>query len=113
MNSKILVLTLAVLVTGCASTGVIKMGENYYMLGKKDGAPGLGISLSNKAAVYSEANEFCARQSLEVQVIREVVLPARPAQLGSTEIQFKCVPRGAERAPLKKEADKVIEIRGL
>lgn len=113
MNSKILVLTLAVLVTGCASTGVIKMGENYYMLGKKDGAPGLGISLSNKAAVYSEANEFCVRQSLEVQVIREVVLPARPAQLGSTEIQFKCVPRGAESAPLKKEADKVIEIRGL
>jgi hypothetical protein len=113
MKSKLSAITLAISVVGCASTGVIKMGENYYMLGKKDGAPGLGISLSNKAAVYSEANEFCARQSLELQVIREVVLPARPAQLGSTEIQFKCVPRGADSAPLKKEADKVIEIRGL
>jgi len=83
------------LLTGCASTGVIPMDQDSYMIGKKDGSPGLGVSLSNKAAVYAEANTFCRSKGLEVQTLNVVTTAAAVAQLGSTELHFKCVPPGA------------------
>jgi hypothetical protein len=80
------------LVAGCQSTGVIPAGQDSYMIGKKDGSPGLGVSLSNKAAVYSEASAFCREKGLEVETLDVTVTPAMPARLGSTELHFKCVP---------------------
>jgi len=79
------------LLSGCASTGVIRMDQDSYMIGKKDGSPGIGVSLSNKAAVYREANAFCREKGLEVKTLSETVTPAMPARLGSTELHFKCV----------------------
>ena len=96
---------------GCQSTGVIPMGQDSYYIGKKDGSPGLGVSLSNKAEVYKEAHAFCAEKGLEVKVLRETVTPSAPARLGSTELHFKCVPPGGTAQPLVKDADTVIEVR--
>ena len=81
------------------------------MIGKKDGAPGLGVSLTNKAEVYKEANEFCLSKGLDVEVLNVTTTPARLAQLGSTELRFKCLARGATARPLVREADQIIEIR--
>jgi hypothetical protein len=67
------------------------MDGDSYMIGKKDGAPGLGISLSNKAAVYREANDFCRGKGLEVQTLNITVRSAVPAKLGYTELQFRCI----------------------
>ena len=58
------VLVCAVLIGGCASTGVIPMSQDSYYIGKKDGSPGLGVSLSNKAQVYKEAYAFCSEKGL-------------------------------------------------
>ena len=85
--------------------------QDSYMIGKKDGAPGLGVSLSNKAAVYSEANTFCNAKGLKVMTLHVTTTPARPGQLGSTELQFKCVPPGSTAQPLVSDPDKIIEIR--
>jgi hypothetical protein len=101
----------AVTIAGCASTGVIPVDQDSYMIGKKDGSPGLGVSLSNKADVYREANDFCKAKGLEVKTLQVITTPSRPAQLGSTELQFKCVPPGGSAEPLVREPDKVIEIR--
>jgi hypothetical protein len=79
------------LLAGCKSTGVVSLGQDAYFIGKKDGSPGIGVSLSNKAAVYKEANEFCSSKGLELLVINEKVTPAVPARLGSTELNFRCV----------------------
>jgi hypothetical protein len=98
-------------IAGCASTGVIPMDQDSYMIGKKDGSPGLGVSLSNKAEVYREANEFCREKSLEVMTMEVITTPARLAQLGSTELRFKCVTPGGTSQPFKKTPDTVIEIR--
>lgn len=97
--------------TGCASTGVVNMDQDSYYIGKKDGSPGLGVSLSNKAEVYQEANAFCRKSGLEVKVLKEVVTAAAPARLGSTELYFKCVPIGGTAEPLQKEPDTIIEVR--
>lgn len=74
----------------CKSTGVIPMDGDSYFIGKKDGAPGLGVSLSNKADVYREANDFCREKGLEVQTLNVTVKPAYPGMLGSTELHFRC-----------------------
>lgn len=100
-----------IMLMGCQSTGVIPMDQDSYYIGKKDGSPGLGVSLSNKADVYKEANDFCHEKGLEVKVLREIVTPSAPARLGSTELYFKCVPPGGSAQPLPKEADTVLEIR--
>lgn len=84
-------IVLSFVLIGCQSTGVIPMSQNSYFIGKKDGSPGIGISLTNKAEVYQEANEFCNKKGLEVKTLRETVIPAAPARLGSTELHFKCV----------------------
>ena len=92
---KILILT-SLLISGCQSTGVIPIDHDSYMIGKKDGTPGLGVSLSNKAEVYKEARAFCNAKGLEVMQLNETTLPAMPGRLGSTELQFKCVPSVSE-----------------
>ena len=99
------------LLAGCSSTGIIPMDRDSYMIGKKDGMPGLGISLSNKAEVYKEANEFCVNKGLEVQTLRVTTTSAQPGVLGYTELQFKCVPRGSTAQPLIPDPNTVIEIR--
>lgn len=101
----------AVMFAGCQSTGVIPMDQDSYMIGKKDGSPGIGVSLSNKAEVYREANAFCQAKGLEVMTLHVTTTPSMPAQLGSTELQFKCVTPGGTARPLIKESDKIIEIR--
>ena len=98
-------------IVGCASTGVIPMDQDSYMIGKKDGTPGLGVSLSNKAEVYREANEFCRAKGREVMTLEVTTTPARLAQLGSAELRFKCVAPGGTALPLQKSPDAVIEIR--
>lgn len=111
MNRILISMGTSLLIFGCASTGVIPMSQDSYYIGKKDGAPGLGVSFSNKAEVYKEANEFCIKRNLEVMTLTEKVTPARPGQLGSTELVFKCVIKGSSAQPLKREPDTIIEIR--
>jgi len=109
---KLLISSIAALaLVGCASTGVIPMDQDSYMIGKKDGSPGIGVSLSNKAEVYGEANTFCRAKGLEVKTLHITTTPAMPGRLGSTELQFRCVSPGGAAQPLVRDSDKIIEIR--
>ncbi|MFZ6749012.1 hypothetical protein [Undibacterium sp. Ren11W] len=95
LSAAIIILILA----GCQSTGVIPMGQDSYMIGKKDGSPGVGVSFSNKAEVYQEANAFCRGKKLEVKTVEVTTTPAGLGRLGSTELQFKCVPPSGMTQP--------------
>jgi hypothetical protein len=105
------IVSIATFLAGCQSTGVIPMSQDSYYIGKKDGTPGLGVSLSNKAAVYNEAYSFCSNKGLEVFTLRETVTPAAPGRLGSTELHFKCITPGGTAQPLTKDPDTVIQIK--
>jgi hypothetical protein len=111
MKTRALITLSGAILCGCASTGVIPMDRDSYMIGKKDGSPGLGVSLSNKAEVYREANDYCRTKGREVHTLNVSVIAAAPGRLGSTELHFKCVSPGETAQPLIKEADRVIEIR--
>lgn len=77
-------------ITGCASTGVIPIGADSYFIGKKDGTPGIGVSLENKASVYKEANDFCKKNNQTMIILDEKTIASIPARLGSTELKFRC-----------------------
>ena len=89
---KINALLFILLLSSCASTGVVPLSQDSFMIGKKDGTPGLGVSLSNQADVYREANAFCSSKGMQVETLNLIVTPAAPARLGSTELHFKCTP---------------------
>ena len=110
---KVIIIISALFLVACQSTGIIPMSQDSYYVGKKDGSPGLGVSLSNKSAVYKEASEFCSSKELELFVLKETVTPAAPARLGSTELHFKCVAPGGTAQPLEKEPDTVIKIKNV
>jgi hypothetical protein len=107
---KLFIVSIAALVlAGCASTGVIPMDQDTYMIGKKDGYPGVGVSLSNKAEVYAEANTFCRAKGLEVKTIQVTTKPAYPGLLGSIELHFRCVSPSAAAQPLVTEPDSAVQ----
>jgi hypothetical protein len=89
-------LVAALLLAGCASTGVIPTGQNTYTISKKDGSPGVGVSLGDKVTVYKEAGAFCKSKGLEVKTITFDQTPTYPFHLGVTELEFSCVPPLAE-----------------
>lgn len=91
MNRILFLILTSLVLSACQSTGVIPMDHGTYMIGKKDGSPGLGVSLSNKAAVYKEANTFCNSKGLALETINLTVIPAQVGKLGSTELLFKCL----------------------
>lgn len=84
-------LVAALLLAGCASTGVIPTGQNTYTISKKDGSPGVGVSLGDKVTVYKEAGSFCKSKGLEVKTITFDQTPTYPFHLGVTELEFSCV----------------------
>lgn len=89
--SKITVAALALALLGCQSTGVVPIGQGSYLIAKKDGTPGLGVSFATKAAVYQEANDFCKAKGQTVKTDRIETTPAQVGRLGGTELQFSCV----------------------
>lgn len=88
---NIIPLAVVMLVSACSSTGVVPLGQDTYFIGKKDGSTGLGVSYKVKAEVYKEANDFCGQKGLDVKTIEVITIPAKLAQLGSTELKFICV----------------------
>ena len=112
MKRKYYTILVTVLITvvfnSCASTGVIPMDQDSYFIGKKDGMPGLGISYGIKVEVYQEALAFCNAKGKDVKTLETKSIPARPAQLGSTELRFKCVDKGGKS---KAFANDIKEIR--
>ena len=106
-------ISMIVILAGCQSTGVIPMSQDSYFIGKKDGSPGLGVSLSNKLAVYEEASAYCSTKGLELFVLRENVTPSAPFQLGSTELHFKCARPGGTTRPLVKDPDTAKQISDI
>lgn len=87
------------------------MDGDSYMIAKKDGTPGLGVSYSNKAKVYQEAGEFCKARGMIVKTLEVNTTAARPGQLGGTELQFRCVPPGTQGEAAPQRPDRVIEER--
>lgn len=81
-----------VLLAGCASTGVVPMGQNLHSISKTSPACGFRDAGGVKADVFLEMNAFCASKSLYPEV---VTIEALDGVLGrrcaSATVEFRCV----------------------
>ncbi len=110
---RILILSLF-LVSACSSTGVIPVGGDSYMVSKQT-ATGFQSAVGIKGEILKEANEFCERKGLRMMVVSLRSKDGEPGRSYATaELVFKAV---KETDPeyqnylLKRDADKIIEIR--
>ena len=80
----------AAILAGCASTtGVIPAGKDTFMISREDNGPASSLG-SIKAAVYKEANAYCAGQGKAMEIVRETDVPRSFGQFPQTSLHFKC-----------------------
>lgn len=82
----------AVLLVGCASTGVVPMDKDTFMIAKKS-AGGLFVTGEEvKADLYKEAAEHCAKTGQKVETIKADGKNAIPfARTSQASLEFRCV----------------------
>lgn len=88
---KYFTLLLALSVVGCASSGVVPLSAEKFMISKNTAKFGGGISASAAAEVHQEAEAFCTKQSKKLEVVDQQLIPGRAGSLGNVTLQFKCV----------------------
>lgn len=84
-------LFLLLLLTGCASSGVVPLSSDKFIISKNTAKFGGGVSASAAAEVHEEANEFCAKRGQKVQTVDLQLSPGRYGSMGNVTLQFKCV----------------------
>jgi hypothetical protein len=91
MKRPILLLIVLVL-TGCASTGVVHTGNNEYMISKTDYGDTWSEGAKVLAKLYVEANEFCAQKIMALERISEESAPGRVfVRNASATLRFRCI----------------------
>ena len=92
---KMLSPVMALLLAACASTGVVPMDRDAFMISKTSPACGFRSAAGTRAAIYAEANQFCAARRQQVSTIsangQDGIIGARCA---SAELVFRCVDPG-------------------
>ena len=77
-------------VAGCASTGVMKTGEDQYTISKISLQVGFGAPTAVYAEISEEATDFCAKQSKVLDIINTDIKMPAVGQPGSATLKFRC-----------------------
>jgi hypothetical protein len=88
---KLLLPALTLIIGGCASSGIVPTGQDTFIVSKTGGGFQSGATV--KAAVYVEANDFCAKSGNVIETISTHETEAGFGKQPSAELQFKCVAR--------------------
>jgi len=96
-----IVLLLALVMSGCGSSGVIPMDHGLYMVAVRRSQIGRGAPIGAEADVYKEATTFCAKFHREVETVKFDIQDAEFARPGSATLQFRCI-QGADPPPGEK-----------
>jgi hypothetical protein len=79
-----------VALVACASTGVVPMNKGTYLISKKSPQVGFGPPIGIKGEVYTEANEFCAREGKAVETLKYEESNAGLAKSAAVALEFSC-----------------------
>lgn len=88
---KRLSLVLLAFLASCASSGVVPLDNDRFMISKNTAKFGGGISASAASEVNKEASDFCAREGKKVQAVDLQLTPGRAGSLGNVTLQFRCI----------------------
>lgn len=75
----------------CASTGVVPMDKGTYLIAKKSPQVGFGPPIGVKGEVYTEANEFCAKDGKSMETIKLEETNSGFARSAAVSLEFRCV----------------------
>jgi hypothetical protein len=89
-SGPVLIAPVSLLLSACASTGVVPADGGSYLVAKRILRVGYGPPVAVKAVVYREASDFCAEQGMSVETIRLDVTDSGFGQPGSVSLQFRC-----------------------
>ena len=90
MNKYILILICLTTFSSCSSTGIVKLEKDTYMVSEKSAKVGFVSAAEEKAAVYKQANEFCSKQSKEVETVKLEMRDSGAFKQASATLEFKC-----------------------
>jgi hypothetical protein len=83
---------LSLIAAGCASSGVVPIGDGVYLISKKSIGCGFASAESIKADLYKEANEFCAERKKEIHTVDVIANDGIPAvRCANAELHYTCV----------------------
>ena len=93
MRKAVLTATI-MLLAGCASSGAVPIGRDTYMITKQS-STGFHSGSSVKADIYREANDFCIKQGLQFQPVKESAKDGMPGYaFANAEVVFRCLNDG-------------------
>ena len=100
IDMRITISVLAALVlAGCASSGVISTGPNTYMLTAKSAGGLFTNGNAVLANLYKEANAFCEQRGQVVETVDTNAQNAIPfARMPNAKLDFRCVPKAPQAA---------------
>lgn len=87
----IILASLALTLSACGSTGIIKMENNKYMISVKNAKLGFVNAAEEKAEAYHEANTFCNKNGESVETLNLEMRDSGAFQSASATLEFKCV----------------------
>jgi hypothetical protein len=91
---KKIIIAGAIFLAGCASSGVIPMGQDTFMITKQS-STGFHSAGSVKADIYSEGSAYCVSQGKEFQPVNDHGVDGVPGRsFASAEVQFRCLSKG-------------------
>lgn len=88
---EVFMLVVVAAMLGCASTGVVPMNQGTYLIAKKSAQVGFGPPIAAKAEVYSEANEFCAKEGKAAETLKLDETHSGFARSAAVSLEFRCV----------------------
>ena len=94
MKPRFIIYACALVVTGCASSGPIPIGQDTFMITKQS-ATVFPSGSSMKAEVYKEAFAYCASIGKEFQpIIENSADGVYGRSSANAEVQFRCLAKG-------------------
>ncbi len=86
------------LVTSCASSGIMTIDKDTYMITKRSAQVGFGPPVAATAYVYKEANAYCGNLSKKVETLKLDQVDSGFGRPSSASLQFRCVEATAKPA---------------
>ncbi len=94
MKNTLAGLLSVVLIAGCASSGVVPVGQDTFMISKQS-STGYHSAGSVKAEIFSEANSYCLGQGKSLQPVSDQGVDGVPGRsFANAELMFRCLVPG-------------------
>lgn len=91
---KLFAIFSAALLSACASSGIIPVGQDTFMVTKQS-STGFHSGGSVKAEIFPEAAAYCSKMGKELQPVSERAVDGVPGRsFASAELTFRCLAAG-------------------